>query len=314
MHLSQPKKSRRRTSPEALSPLVIDEAERAAQVIAEARARLKPFADLTRKRDIFKTHRYLGAFDGVGAMLQLASLDASRLDQFRAEAGGVIERVESAALNYTIVFSLLITVTIPLAALHAGNGAYQLTPEAQAKLFQGVSSIDSLAYADAASFIAERTSAAEDVASQAHTLRAVFYALECAMLALGVTATCVGLFKSVALYIAFNAALPSVVARCEHLVQHHRRLVIVYYFMQQGGVATSMYAVAFITARSSAVAFFAQSACLLLAHFAFINDQCGGGQLASLIWQQHREARRLFAANPASTAVVQGYGAERRAV
>ena len=190
---SRRSKSRRRTSPEALPPLVIDEAERAAQVIAEARARLKPFADLTVKRDILKMHRYLGAFDGVGALLQLASLDANRLDRFRDEAGIIIERVESAMLNYTIVFSLLVTVTIPLAVLHAGNGAYQLTPEAQAQLFQGASTIDSLAYADAASFIAERTSAAEDVASQAHTLRAVFYALECIMLAVGVTACGAGM-------------------------------------------------------------------------------------------------------------------------
>lgn len=298
--LASLRKRRRAVASEGDGGLLVDEAERIAAIIFDARSRLRPFAERTSNKDIYKMHRYLGAFDGVGALLQLASVDARDTRNFRAEAGALIEKFENAALNYTVVFSLLITITVSLAVLHSGTGAYQLAPETQSRLFSGVSQIESLAWADAATFIANRTSPPAQAAGQAHLMRAVFYALEQFFLAAGVTFTCVGLFKAVALCIAFGTALPSVVARCEHLLANHRRLYPMYAMMQQGGVACAMYAVVFIVARSSAIAFFFHCTFLLLSHYFFLNDQFGGGQLASLIWQQHREARRLFAGSTSS--------------
>lgn len=287
-------KRRRAVEPDSLPrELLVDEAERIAAVIAGARKQLQPFASMTAKKDIFKMHRYLGAFDGVGSLLHLARLDPST---FQTEAPCLIEKLESQALNYTVVFSLLVTIAISLSVIHAGGGPYQTMPEEQARLFSSGSDIDSLAWTDAATFIAYRTSPSADVARQIHLMRAVFYAIENILLALAVSCTILGLFKSVAFTLAFSTALPTLTSRCENLLEHHRRLYPVYIMMNQGGIATIMYSVVFIVARSSAIAFFAQATVLAVAHIPIFNDQWGAGYLASLIWQQHREARRLFAA------------------
>ena len=134
-------------------------------------------------------------------------------------------------------------------------------------------------------------------AESAASLRRLFYGLECAFLAYGLAACSVGLLKSVNLYVAFSTGLPSIVAKCEYLVEGPSRMAAVF-FLFQSGLTQVFHGLCFVLARSSAVAFLAAVSAWLVFTAAYFLDFLSlsplTGAYSTLLRAQHREARLLF--------------------
>ena len=295
------------------SVLVISERQRVSAVARAARERLQPFVDMDPSRLAWFVFRprvgslliRLGISDGVGAMLKMASFDVggdsgrsdfscAKLAQIRSHGEELILSMQSAALNYSVIFSLFLTIYLSLSVMHAGKSAYE-TDESTTALRLGASWDHSVyPWHDFAKYAYPN-----DAEAQAATRRAL-YVVECAMLLLGTFASYLGLFETLLLYRSLSVGLLSVISKCEYLLDCPVRLAVNWNLLVVSLFCLPV-ALPFILARSSAIAFHCACA-MLAAGVAYLTLVVTSpvGSLYATFRAQHREARRLLRPPPAA--------------
>ena len=286
----------------ALPALGSSDRQRIVELIRLAREKLEALAAIDPSQVYFanskmsKLWESLGMFDGVGFFTNVASfkLDAggtslseAEFERFRSEGQVLIDNLISSALNYSVINSLLFTIYISLLVLTAGDSAYQPPVighfNATGPPFGVWSDFATFAWPD-------------DIESQA-TGRRVFYAIECALLCLGIASTVCGIFASLLLYTMMSVGLPSVLSKIEYIAHNPKRLYDMFNYSLNGGLDVLTLVLPFIAARCSALAFFCSCGSFFLVHgvWAISNAVMEGGLLSVLFKTQHNEARRAVA-------------------
>ena len=138
---SQRTKQRRTIVAIAPQPAIFSDDERIAAVVRSARTKLICFAEID-ESEVYKcvscNQKFnkavdkTGGPDSVGALLKLASyggadgkfLSRSELQRFQAEVTLLIDTFSATNLNYTVLFSLFMTMYVTLLVLHVGSNAY----------------------------------------------------------------------------------------------------------------------------------------------------------------------------------------------
>ena len=127
-------RQRTRTHADTLNRSNTD-AARAETICSQARELLKPFANISEEEATpHKLHKIwpkAGGLDGMGILLRLAevetaggSLSPEAMAIFVAHGEVIIELLQSVSLNFTVIFSLFLTIYISILVMHAGNPAY----------------------------------------------------------------------------------------------------------------------------------------------------------------------------------------------
>ena len=286
--------------------VTLEEHERIGNVVALARHKLRAFATLDEGMMSYFLFRpkmvaigmTLGGFDGIGALLKMATFDVtgdgvictSDIHSFQSEGALLTEQLQAGTLNYTVVYSLFLTIFVSLAVLHAGRNAYEI-PEEDVALRIGsyYSEEGREIFADLATYAWPA-----DFAAQL-SLRRSLYEGEYISLAFGTVACIIGLLDSLLLYISMSTALPSVICKLEYIVGAPWRLVVLLWLLFFAAVPSLMLALLFIAARASAFAAFCFGAgvlCFLFWEFFFL--QSSHGSVTTTLRHEHSEARRLL--------------------
>ena len=277
---------------------LVGEAERLAALVILARAKLEPIPNAPPYYVSLKTTKVLkplGNFDGVGFLLKMASFDtdhdgklsASELERFRYEGDHLIETMVSSLSNYSVLFSLLLTIFVTLQVLHAGKEPYEQNNTRTHRL-------DYTAAGDAADYLLPRS---------AEQFRWCFYVLECSLLAVGTLICAVGLVISMLQY-TLLANLPSLASKCEVIMSNLPRLTVLWTLMQVG-LNVLLNAVVCILVRVSAVAFLCSATAYVL-FITFITYEVTAGGVQATFRAQQTEARLLLAqtGDPVAVSVV----------
>ena len=254
-----------------LSPAFEDEAEIVAKLITTAREALRPWAAMVKPHP---DHiNALGDYEGIGMHLKLASLPLERdgsvssatLQRFHADGELFLDGLQAAALNYTVLFSLFLTISISLLVMHAGSSAYATSDATVA--FHGLgdpATNDTLlaspvrdAWADLAAF------AWPEALDTQRSMRRSFYAAECALLGLSAFMFVCGVYEGCLLFVVFGAGLPTVADKYLWVMENPWRLTHMWVYMFAGPVFMLL-GIAFLTARSSAIAFLAAASVAML--------------------------------------------------
>ena len=246
------------------------DAARAGAIVLKARSTLQEFADFelrnrwphpasigapagdhTATNLVFR----LGFFDGIGMLLKLSDYEVTstglllpeELALFQAEGAMLIDVLLGSALNYMVLNSLLLTILVSLIVIHVGHNAYDVgTP---ALRLGEVGQPDGGAWADAATFFSS------DSGTQ-QAIRRTFYALECGGVSVSTMLSVVGLWQAMLLYIAISSGLPSVISKFSFLVEKPSMVgspgLICFGF----ALWSLFFALPFVAARASAIAFF----------------------------------------------------------
>ena len=286
--------------------VTLEEHERVGNVVALARHKLRAFANLDEGMMSYFLFRpkmvaigvALGGFDGIGALLKMATFDVtgdgviseSDIRSFQSEGALLTEQLQAGTLNYTVVYSLFLTIFVSLAVLHAGRNAYEIPEEDVALRIgsyyneEGREIFADLAtYAWPADFVAQLS------------LRRSLYKGEFVSLAFGTVACIIGLLDSLLLYISMSTALPSVLCKLEYIVGAPWRLVVLLWLLFFAAVPSLMLALLFIAARASAFATFCFGAgVLLFLLWEFVFLQSSHGSVTATLRHEHSEARRLL--------------------
>ena len=247
----------------------LNEAEVVAKLIVKARQELRPWAEMVK---VDPDHvNSLGDYEGIGLHLKLASLplehDGSVSEQtlarFQSEGEMFVDGLQASALNYTVLFSLFLTISISLLVMHAGEPAY--STETNIGAFHGpngvhgnlteagISNTSRDAWADLASF------AWPDSLETQTSLRRSLYAAECAFLGLSSFMFMCGVYEALLLFVAFGAGLPTVADKYLWVMENPWRLTHMWIYMFTCPVFM-LFGIAFLTARSSAIASLAAAA------------------------------------------------------
>lgn len=229
---------------------------RVAAIIIAAREKLKPVANLDvdsavckgMDRQVSNVFDALGASDGVGFLLKMASFDVEadgtvsedELRRFEHEGALLVETMTAQVLNYSVVLSLFLTMYVSLLVLHAGREPYDQA-ESTLKL---ASTSQSAAAGDAAAFLWPQ---------DPEGFRFVWYCIECVLLSIGTAMCLCALLVAIVRLIAL-ASLPSVVAKCEFVLHTIKGLAFVGLGCAQV-VLNLPVSLCAILVRSSAVAF-----------------------------------------------------------
>jgi hypothetical protein len=295
-------KSRRKHADDQI--ICLSESERVASVIKMARAKLTPFAAteypwngmLNFNNAMPKEYIELGMGDGVGVMLKMAILELSEdgtvtdaiLAKFELEGEKLMDALQGCVLNYTVLDSLILTIFVSLVVLHAGGNAYTVGANDVAQRLGDPTGAHS-AWADLATFLSP-----EDATTQ-EAIRRVTYCCEYIGLAIGTLLCSVGLWETLFFYQTVSTGLPSVVSKCEFIIDYPKRLTFI---LNSFGMALVflLLTLPFVVARSSAIASIISLAVGLL-WWAFDCRTFGSrrGQVAGLMLAQHREAQRILA-------------------
>lgn len=251
--IRKPPRRPRRTRPMPIANT--SQAARARAVIFRSRQLLKPFAELPNESSIIAVEQLgnrIGGPEVLGALIRAAAIPAegehlSEADfvRFIAEATEVMDQLQSLTLNWSVINSLFLTIFVGMAVMHAGSPAYNGV-DVQRAAFE--SSDDSAyAYGDLASL------AWPDDADAAAGLRRAFYAAECSLTIVGIVLCLVSILTTVSIYDSLSVSLPNVVAKYE---------LVVNFPLTMGGMWGSFaitccivlpLALAFATARASAM-------------------------------------------------------------
>ena len=188
----------------------------------------------------------------MGVLIRIARLDIDANDaispaglaRLNSIGENLFDMLQSMMLNWSVVFSLLLTIYISIAVLHSGAYAYVAAPE---RLFSGPQGAESHnAWSDLASFAWP-----DDDVAQA-SLRRGLYVAECVCVALGVVLCTIGMFISLIMYAAFGMALPDVLTKFEYMLNIPNHMGALW-ALSNGSILTLPLAVAFVAARASAV-------------------------------------------------------------
>ena len=246
------RKRRQQTAP-LPAPVEPDERLRAGKVIMKARDLLETMRSVPEDANVHKIvpkQLKIGGPEAVGTYCRIAllnvgedgSLSDADMVRLRSEGELIMDMWQNVMLNWSVIFSLFMTIFVSVAILHTGSPAYA-TLESQHTAFgmDGPSE-----YTDLASFIWP-----EDEQAQADARRRL-YTGEVVMVAIGITCCASALIIVLILYTAFGASIPDLMTKFEIMYQLPNTLGLVWAFFD-GLVCFVPLTVAFATARSSAL-------------------------------------------------------------
>lgn len=264
-----------KTNQNALASAYEDDAEIVAKLITTARAALRPWATMVKPHPDHINS--LGDYEGIGLHLKLAglplepngSVSLETLQRFHADGEIFLDGLQAAALNYTVLFSLFLTISISLLVMHAGSSAYAASAASDTTLaFHSLDTNDTLlgvpvrdAWGDLAAF------AWPEALETQRSMRRSFYAAECAFLGLSAFMFVCGVYEGCLLFVVFGTGLPNVADKYLWVLENPWRLTHMWVFMFMGPVFM-LIGIAFLTARSSAIAFLTAAAVAVL-YFLF---------------------------------------------
>ena len=285
-----------RSSPEFLS-----ERERVVALINLSREKLIPVAAFDESKVSFwgvmcdkkkaQLFQDLGKLDGVGVFTTMAgfkltngTISDAELARFKSEGALLIDTLATVALNYLVVCSLLLTIYVSL--IVSGGSVFDVRT--------GVDGIAAGlgAWADLPAFAWPG-----DEDAQA-ALRRALYAIEYGLLGLGMASSTIGMFVAVFFYIMVSTGLPSTIAKLEDLSENPAKLSALQDYSLNGGIDVLTFALPFVAARSSAIAFFCCCGAAFLVHGVWApSNGLRSGMLSKSIRAQVREAKRALAMN-----------------
>lgn len=285
--------------------------EHMAQIVKECRERLRPWVLMgkyprgcwqhlvsrfqNRGDDIMNKVYDLGDYDGIGALVKAAAvhlerdgtIGASEAQRFLVEGETIMQDIQANALNFTVLFSLLLTISFSLISLGVGNRQY---PDAnnQFDAFGGSDDEGSAAFSkDLASYCYP-----DDYDGQIY-MRRCFYAAEMGLLCVAAIVQTLGLFESFNLCVAFGGALPSLCSKYDFLLERPQRMTTLYFVFVMG-LLGPLAALPFISARVSALASLGTFGVVGSFFFCMLWTQYSS--TVNAIWaMQHREACRALA-------------------
>ena len=272
-----------------------DDLLRAVGIVRRARQALTPIAELDENAsltEINKRSARVGGPEALGMLTRVArlnigadgSLPPREYERLISMGGLLFDMLQNLQLNWSVIFSLLLTMYISIAVLHSGASAYVKDPDA---LFS-VGSEAQRAWGDLPSFAWP-----EDEAAQAG-LRRGLYVGECMCIAIGVAYCTIGLVIALIMYTAFGMALPDELTKFEFMLNNPKHMGILWMFYDQS-LLVLPFAVAFVTARASAVlslAMFAAASVVLLFFFSLGGKHSLANQMMSTQVTQVRRVMR----------------------
>ena len=279
------------------SDFFMTESSRAAAICSRARERLKPFADISESevtpRKLQKIWDKAGGADGTGIMLRLAEIDIDggelspqAMASFASHAAESMELLQSVALNFTVIFSLFLTINVSILVMHAGNPAYAYDVshrEASSIAFGGGD--DAAAWSDLASYTWP-----EDPSAQ-RSLRRHLYLAEVLSLLTHIFLCLQGMIYSTFNFSFLGPGLP-LISKLELYVDDPNS----YTYLHQFDVITFTLPVVlgFVTARSSAIASLASFAVfgIVMINMTYTAQ---AGYVTKCILAQHKQARIVLA-------------------
>lgn len=270
-------------------PTMTTSAERTARLIIAARAKLEPLMSekLTYKQ-ANKIYAKIGDLDGVGLLLKLVSFDVDAdgssvsddvLREFQREGALMVDSVTSSLLNFSVLFSLFLTIFVSLQVLHLGGEPYA---QATSSLKLGTTSRTAAA-GDAAAFLWSQD------AERQETFRWVCYAVECVFLSLGTLMCGIGLMSTMQRYMMI-CNLPSVAAQIEHMMGRLQTHSLVGFMMFMSILILIVAVLPMMLVRASAVAFLCASVSGLLFLVLAVRMAFGGEEM----WCQIAEVRLVL--------------------
>lgn len=301
------------SAPHAGLRVKADDNRRAALIVKRAREKLRPFALIPDTQNPQTLVQYvtqnLGGPDTAGMLLRLSkheiesdgSLAPATLHLFIAEGEAAFEVLQNVTLNWTVIFSLFMTIYVTLAVMTSGSAAYTTTDEAG--LVFASSSTDSAhtgsAWSDFATFAYPSEASSEARA----TLRRGLYIAECVMICTGFPLCLMGVLNAVMLFSSFGGALADVISKYEFLFASFTPMIFTWITFD-GSLFLLPLAVLFAAARASAIMFLGLVVgfCLTFVYMAKI----GGPNAYALHILMQQSARRHLALEQATEHEVQG--------
>ena len=254
---------RQEQEPERQRPITRARSERVAHLINTSRSKLEPLANAQSFASALKIHQQLGDLDGVGLLLKMASFDAAsdgtiseeELRRFEHEGTQIVDALNSSLLNFSVLFSLFLTIFVSLQVLHVGREPY----EQAAPTLKLAASPYTAAAGDAATFLSNDPEA----------FRWVCYVLEWLLLSIGTLVQTIGLCMTMGRYMT-TVNLPSVVAKCEFLLSRPKGSATIVISFLVGPMILLLGVLPMMLVRASAVAFLSACASGLLFLVFFI--------------------------------------------
>jgi hypothetical protein len=217
----------------ALEPL--NEFAQVAALVKRARSLLHPFAEIGDDGEhlTFKQMKLawdagleLGDYDGIGALLRVASIRlnadgsiaADEMHRFHAEGGDLMDQIQAQCQNFTIMFSIVLTITVALMTVSIGSNFYSSEVDATEPVHGFGDASASLAWSDFASWAWPHDPSARGL------LRRAFAVCEAVFLGGALLWQIYGWYSAFALCAAFGSALPTVASKYDFLLDRPKRL------------------------------------------------------------------------------------------
>lgn len=270
--------------------------QRVTLLVEHARKLLLPYASLPEPFFFFqenKIFKQLGGLDGIGAILKIASFQVhddqmadAEFARFDYEGMKLTEDILNSLLNYLVLNSLLLTIFVALAVLHATR-TYEVDQSSTGEVLLADVAVERSLYADVATFAWPNDPIAQ------RNLRRCFHWVESAMLAIGISFCVWSVHLGQNMYAIMGAGLPSTVAKCEYMLENPAELFTIFFSFQQGLNFVHLVLI-FFAARVSAVAFLCMVASAVVVHlFLGVHAHTPNGPLNAKHKAQHREAQRV---------------------
>ena len=276
------------------------DASRAAAVVIEARRKLRPLAEEPKPSGKWLNDYCSknGALEGVGLLLRFAAIELEDVDalseagmsRFHSEMAAVIEQLQQVTLNFSVLSSLFLTIFVALAVQHAGSAAYYDNGTRESPFIDKQEDWDDYgAWSDLATYAWPHDTMAQ------RKLRRALYIGECVVLFAGIFVCLAALIQQLLVFTMYGASLPTLVVKAEFIMAKLTRLTDVWYYFDVMVILIVPLSVAFVCARSSAIAGLCGFGLTgLMIVYAAVNGTVRG-TCVDVLFCQYREARGLLA-------------------
>ena len=214
------------------------------------------------------------------------------LARLKAEGEQAFDMLQNVTLNWSVIFSLFLTIFVTLAVMHAGSAPYE--PDSSARPSFAADSEEGAsfgAWLDLATYLRP-----EDAEAQSY-LRRAFYVCECAFVGFGVFACLLGLNIAMNMYTFVGSALPDALSKLEFVLANRTSFGMLWTLFDLAEMVMPP-AVGFVAARASAVmslSIFVAGVAKLL-HFIWMATAGPPASGHLIMWA---DANRILRAQPA---------------
>ena len=242
-----------------------EDCTRAASIIRRAREKLVPVSECAYSKIIMEQTK-VGGPEALGALVRMAkhynpseerSASPQTVARLRASGEVVFEMFESMMLNWSVLFSLLLTVYASLAVLDCWTAAY--VNASGSTPFTGLAE-DNVIYDGSSASAATQHGAWSDLASYAWPhdegaqagVRRGLYVGEVALICVGLGMCITGLFSTLIMNSAFGMSLSDALTKYEFILENNASLGTIWVLFDYG-VILLPFAIGCVAGRSSAV-------------------------------------------------------------